>query len=53
MNLMGETYFWTYETSSSYGGKCAVISYYCPELLIQDKLKGMGYSIRCIRRENP
>ena len=53
VNLMGETYFWTYEHSSSYKGKCAVITYYCPQVMIEEKMKGMGFSIRCIRRENP
>lgn len=53
VNLMGETYFWSYESSSSFMAKCGVITYYCPQLMIEEKLKGMGYSIRCIRRENP
>ena len=52
MNLLGETYFWTSEpVTHVVKGHCAVITYYCPEGIIQDKMKGNGLSVRCIKMQ--
>ena len=52
LNLLGETYFWTSEvTTTYYDGHCAVINYYCPQGLIQEQDKGRGQSVRCLRME--
>lgn len=51
MNLLGEAYFWSYETGATVTrGKCSVITHYCPELINQNQDKGMGFSVRCIRK---
>lgn len=54
VNLLGETYFWTCDVSNStvQKGVCSVITHSCPEMLIQDKMKGLGYSVRCLKRFN-
>jgi len=53
-NLLGETYFWTGEVSSTYiPGHCAVISINCPDLVIQEQPKGRGQSVRCILKKLP
>ena len=50
LNLLGETYFWTGDVSTtSVKGHCAVINYYCPESLLQEQDKGRGQSVRCLR----
>ena len=52
LNLLGEIFFWTSETTTASEAKCMSISYYCPQALFQDRTKGMGYSVRCVRRAN-
>ncbi len=52
LNLLGETFFWACENATASEAKCMNISYYCPQALYQDKMKGMGYSVRCVRRAN-
>ena len=52
INLLGETFFWTSEVTTTYqAGHCAVINYYCPDGLIQEQDKGRGQSVRCLRME--
>ena len=52
INLLGETYFWTSELApTTVKGHCAVITYYCPEGIIQEQMKGHGQSVRCIRMQ--
>ena len=50
-NLLGETHFWAvdYSTGSSMA-KNFVLNYYCDTGLFQDANKGLGYSIRCVKR---
>lgn len=53
LNLLGKTYFWTCESTNNYQSKIGYITYSCPEFIQEDVLKGMGYSVRCLRRGNP
>ena len=50
-NLMGETHFWAsdYRLNSSTGSNFE-LNHYCDTGLFQESLKGLGYSIRCVKR---
>ena len=50
-NLLGETHFWAsdYSANSSTSNNF-VLNYYCDSALFQENLKGLGYSIRCVKR---
>ena len=50
-NLMGETHFWAsdYRLNSSTGSNFE-LNHYCDTGLYQESLKGLGYSIRCVKR---
>ena len=51
MNLLGQTDFWTSTTTSDVTkGVCSEITHVCPEMLIMNYDKGLGFSIRCIKR---
>lgn len=52
LNILGETNFWSCENITMYKGKCGVIAFNCPEFMEKEVLKGMGFSVRCIRRAN-
>lgn len=52
VNLLGETYFWTAETTSVVNGTCCVLTQTCPQGIITDKFKGQGFSVRCVKRNN-
>ena len=51
-NLLGETRFWAadYTTGSSMA-KVFTLNYYCEDGQIVESRKGLGYSIRCIRKK--
>ncbi len=53
LNLLGQTYFWTSETGlTNMQAKNVLITHSCGELLYgDDDLKGMGCSVRCIKKE--
>lgn len=53
LNLLGEAYFWSYDTYTATEASCLTVAYYCEQALYQDKVKGMGYSVRCVKRANP
>ncbi len=50
-NLLGETHFWAsdYSANSSTSSNF-VLNYYCDSAQFQENLKGLGYSIRCVKR---
>ena len=52
INLLAETHFWAsdYSTGSA-TAKNFVINYYCSDGLVEECLKGLGYSIRCIQKK--
>ena len=51
-NLLGQTSFWSTKTGATvYKGKCSVITHSCPFIVVEESNKGMGLSIRCIRKE--
>ena len=51
LNLLGQTDFWTSTTTSDVTkGVCSEITHVCPEMLIKEYDKGLGFSIRCIKR---
>lgn len=51
-NLLGDVYFWSASTGASVlQGVCSVITHTCPQIVIENEMKGMGYSIRCIKKE--
>lgn len=52
LNLLGETFFWSCENATASEANCMNVSFYCPQALYQNKMKGMGYSVRCVRRAN-
>ncbi len=52
LNLLGEAYFWTYDTHTATEASCLTVPYHCDQALYQDKVKGMGYSVRCVKRAN-
>ena len=53
LNLLGQTDFWTSTTTSDVTkGVCSEITHVCPEMLIKNYDKGLGFSIRCIKRED-
>ena len=53
LNLLGQTDFWTSTTTSDVTkGVCSEITHVCPEMLIKSYDKGLGFSIRCIKRED-
>ena len=50
-NLLGETHFWAADYSAnSTTSTNFVLNYYCDTGLYQESLKGLGYSIRCVKR---
>lgn len=52
-NLLAETYFWSATTGASVQqGVCDVINHYCPQIVTENKMKGQGFSLRCIKKEN-
>ena len=32
-------------------GVCSTITHTCPQIVIENEMKGMGFSIRCIKKE--
>jgi len=51
-NLLGETYFWTGEPSTTVTkGKCSAITHTCPEIISQEQPKGRGQSVRCVEKK--
>ena len=52
MNLLGQTDFWTSTIGPTVQkGTCVEITHVCPEMLIKDYMKGYGFSIRCVKRD--
>lgn len=52
LNLLAETHFWAADNANgSATAKNFVLNYYCSEGLVEDGLKGLGYSIRCIQKK--
>jgi len=52
VNLLGESYFWSAEMSSVVNGTCSAITHTCPQGIITEKIKGEGFSVRCVKRSN-
>jgi uncharacterized protein (TIGR02145 family) len=52
MNLLGEAFFWSHDTHTATEASCLAVAYYCEQALYQDKAKGTGYSVRCVKRAN-
>ncbi len=52
LNLLGETFFWSCDNATASEAQCMNVSYYCPQALYQNKMKGMGFSVRCVKRAN-
>ena len=51
-NLLGETHFWASDTSSTaMMAKNFELNYYCENGLENLEDKGLGYSIRCVKKE--
>lgn len=51
-NLLGQTNFWTSEgPANSSSAESLTITHYCDEGLIESSSKGIGYSIRCLRKK--
>lgn len=50
-SLLGKTWFWSYD-QNIHTAQSASIGYYCTEMLNEEQSKGMGFSVRCIKREN-
>jgi uncharacterized protein (TIGR02145 family)/uncharacterized repeat protein (TIGR02543 family) len=50
-SLLGKTWFWSYD-QNIYTAQAASIGYYCIEMLNEEQPKGMGFSVRCIKRDN-
>lgn len=50
-SLLGKTWFWSYD-QNIHTAQSASIGYYCTEMLNEEQPKGMGFSVRCIKREN-
>ncbi len=53
LDLLGEAFFWSHDTHTATESSCLTVAYYCEQALYQDKVKGMGYSVRCVKRANP
>ena len=52
LNLLAETHFWAADNANgSATAKNFVLNYYCSDGLVEDGLKGLGYSIRCIQKK--
>ena len=52
MNLLGQTDFWTSTIGPTVQkGTCVEITHVCPEMLIKDYMKGLGFSVRCVKRD--
>ncbi len=52
MNLLGQTDFWTSTIGPTVQkGTCVEITHVCPEMLIKDYMKGYGFSVRCVKRD--
>lgn len=52
LNLLAETHFWAADNANgSATAKNFVLNYYCSDGLVEDALKGLGYSIRCIQKK--
>lgn len=52
VNLLGETYWWESDYSTSIMGKCSSITHTCPHLILTEQNKGFGLSVRCVKRAN-
>lgn len=51
-NLLAETYFWSATTGASVQqGVCNVITHSCPQIITENKMKGQGFSLRCVKKE--
>lgn len=51
-NLLGQTDYWTSSVGTTIQkGICSEITHSCPELITKDYMKGMGFSIRCVKRQ--
>ncbi|MCR5549961.1 MAG: fibrobacter succinogenes major paralogous domain-containing protein [Bacteroidales bacterium] len=51
-NLLAETYFWSASTGASVQqGVCNVITHSCPQIITENKMKGQGFSLRCVKKE--
>lgn len=50
-SLLGKTWFWSYD-QNIHTAQSASIGYYCTEMLNEEQPKGMGFSVRCIKRDN-
>ncbi|MBR6132274.1 MAG: fibrobacter succinogenes major paralogous domain-containing protein [Bacteroidales bacterium] len=51
-NLLGETHFWAADyNAGSATAKNYVLNYYCSDGLVEEVLKGLGYSIRCVQKK--
>ncbi len=52
LNLMGQTNFWTATSGeNATAAKSVEINYYCEDGIVKDLNKGLGLSIRCIRKK--
>lgn len=51
-NLLAEAYFWTSSTGASVQqGVCDVLTHSCPSTVSEQNMKGMGFSLRCVKKE--
>ena len=50
-SLLGKTWFWSYD-QNIHTAQSASIGYYCNEMLNEEQPKGMGFSVRCIKRDS-
>lgn len=50
-SLLGKTWFWSYD-ENIYTAQAGSIGYYCIEMLNEEQGKDMGFSVRCVKREN-
>jgi len=51
-NLLGQTNFWSCSTGTIVQkGVCCVLTHSCPVIMMEENMKGMGFSIRCVRKE--
>lgn len=52
VNMLGETYYWSAETTSVVNGTCSALTQTCPQAIVKDQVKGQGFSVRCVKRDN-
>lgn len=50
-SLLGKTWFWSYD-ENIYTAQAGSIGYYCIEMLNEEQGKDMGFSVRCVKRDN-